>query len=331
MTPMVPEISIIIPTLGDLQNLERLVKSILIQNLDKPKFEVLIIVNGLIENNKKDILIQWSVSFQDFLKLHFLPQKGVNLARNFGLNNAKSNILLFLDDDCELPNAHFFTEHIQFHRKNVQVFATGGGYILPSAAAYFDEIYNYLQMKWFASGIYTDRTVEKTRHLIGGNFSIKAEMAKMKELYFDNFIVYGGSEFEFFRRAHRARLEMITNDWDVIHHTQESLRGLTRKIYKQGRGKAHIDSQLQTFPDNAKKEIDIKKEYNKGSGVDEYFFRLYFNYVFWTGYYFFQKKYLNLFFHIGVDLLRGINGLRFELLNKISKQINHKKEKGDRF
>lgn len=324
---MICDISIIIPTLGNLENLERLVRSIINQNIDRNNYEVLIVVNGPVAKKDKEKLHKWSLLLIENIKVYFISEKGVNFARNFGLSHAKFSIALFLDDDCELFNKHFLKEHIRLHNANQQVFATGGGYLLPIYSKFMDEIYNCLQMRWFISGIDDSQLSLRTQYLLGGNFSIKLQILKDKNLKFDEEILYGGSEYEFFKKANIARLEIFTNELDVIHHTQETIFTLSRKIFKQGRGKALIDGKYKTIKQSASYKKTAK---NSGS-----FFvkmaEIYFNYVFWTGYYFYKKKYLIIFFHIAKDFVSFLNILRFNILSKVTHQIKEKKEKGGRF
>lgn len=325
---MICNISVIIPTLGNIENLNRLMQSIVSQHINQNNYEVIIVVNGLIEKKDVAALDKWSSSYSEILKIYFISEKGVNIARNFGLSRAKFSVALFLDDDCELSNPCFLEEHIHLHSLHEKIFATGGTYLLPDHAKFFDQIYNYIQIKWFVSGIEDAQLSTKTQYLLGGNFSIKLEAAKDRKLKFDENILYGGSEYEFFRKANIIGLKMLTNELDVIHHTQESLLSLTRKIFKQGRGKAYIDGKYQIVSQDFIKE---KKISNSSSSIVDRAVRLYFNYIFWMGYYFHQKKYFRIFYHIVKHWSGSLNMWRFEFLSKISQQISSKKEKGDRF
>ena len=322
---MLSSISIIIPTLGDCISLMRLLNSIQVQQLSKNQYEVLVIVNGLTDKALIDKLESLNSLYTDILKVYFIAIRGVNYARNFGLKQAKFPILLFLDDDCTLPNPNFFQEHIRQHVQNNQIFAIGGGYLLSKNAKYFDEIYNYLQMKWFVSGFINPEVSNKTHHLLGGNFSIKIELAKALKITFDDSILYGGSEYDFFQKADSAGLEILSNELDVIHYTHESFTSLTRKIFKQGRGKAQIDAKFLPYQyTETTKSIELLS-------IKDMVIRHYFNYVFWTGYYCYQKKYLFIILHISKEILQKINYYRYYILNKITKQLNNKKDKGDRF
>lgn len=319
-----PVISIIIPTLGDQEKLERLLTSIQKQKFlgASDIFEVIVVVNGAKVQLAAADFQKLSTLFGPVLKFQFLNQKGVNVARNAGLRQAQAGIVLFLDDDCELHEPYFLSRHISFHNEHPAVFATGGGYQTPLGTGRFDEVYNLIQMHWFTSGLNFPGQNESTRYLLGGNFSIKARIAETLKLIFDEKIVYGGSESEFFKKAGLLKLELRVNSFDVLHHTCENLLSLTRKLYKQGRGKALVD---EKYPETAS-AVEIRR-----AGTTDNWLRLVFNYAFWCGYYFYRKEYFRIFPHVIKDGIAALNVARFRLLNGILKRIAEKKEKGDRF
>ncbi len=315
-------ISIVIPTLGNIFNLQRLLKSIARQNTDYSQIEILVVVNGIADSRR--IVVHESLAglIPGGLQIHFIEKTGVNYARNHGFNLARSPLIMFLDDDCELPEPDFLQRHIELHQKHPQVFATGGGYLLPQEARPLDELYNWLQMNWYVSGIYSEDNHEWSLFLLGGNFSIKSEMARQADLSFDEKIVYGGSESDFFEKACLKGLAIMPNDVDVVHHTRESLSGLTRKIYRQGQGKARMENRYKTTRQTGGSQSAVRPNAVLCA---------YFNYVFWTGYYVFNKKYLRIFVHILKDAVSAINVFRYKVLTDVSDQLQNKKEKGDRF
>ena len=180
-------------------------------------------------------------------------------------------------------------------------------------------------MRWFFSGVVQNGLKRTNYHLLGGNFSIKIESLKAKNLSFDEAIVYGGSEYEFFRKAEMAGFEMLMIDLDVIHYTHESWLSLSRKIFKQGQGKALIDNKY-----GADRQIGSKINVS-GERISDRLTSLFYNYVFWTGYYFYQGKYFEIILHIARNIGSSLNARRFDFLKKISNEISKKKEKGDRF
>ncbi|MEQ1723915.1 MAG: glycosyltransferase family 2 protein [Pseudobdellovibrio sp.] len=324
---MMPAVSIVIPSLGHLSSIRRLLESISKQSFELKTLEIFLVINGKVNENLKIELSELVKEYHFRLEVIFLELRGVNLARNYGLKAALSEIVIFFDDDCYVQDAKFIQKHQEFHQTNADIFAFGGGYILPAEPNFLDYMYNYLQMKWLYSGIQAvdKRSIQLTRILLGGNFSIKKTMAVQNNLLFDEAIAYGGSEYEFFRQSYIAQMPMALGSCNVVHVTHESLSSVTRKLFKQGRGKAHIDIKYGDFSDIQ------KAQYKESFSILQKISMLYFNYVFWSGYYAFKKSPHGLLVHMYKDFVSFLNTTRYQLLNKISKQISFKRNDGDRF
>lgn len=318
---MYHNISIIIPTLGDVKSLERLIKSIGIQEFDLTKVEIIVIVNGIRDEETKNNLNEIIFSFTEIkIKLVILDVKGVNNARNEGVKLAQYDILLFLDDDCELHRRQFLKIHVQFHNSSNEIFAYGGGYQLPLNSAFYDEVYHSIQMKWLMAGVNSDYSAT---HLIGGNFSIKKQFIQKLNIDFDKNIVYGGSEYEFFKRATLMGLKLTYNELDVKHYTKESFISLIIKVFKQGYGKAYIDDKHGIAANSQTREEKFKS--------NDYFMQWLYSYIFWYGYYTYYHKRRYLIKHLLYDLFGKFNFFRHLFLKKLSDEIQQKKDKGERF
>lgn len=312
-------ISVIIPSLGNQQNLKTVLDSIMVQDIQD--YEVLLVINGINDSDERRELAQFVKNYPEHIRLFFLDAKGINLARNYGIERAQSEVLFFLDDDCQLSYKSFLKDHVSYHNQHAEVFAYGGGYTLSPAARYFDVVYNDLQMRWFLSGLMEAPAV---KFLLGGNFSVKSSLIKANAIYFDESIVYGGTEFDFFTHAHLSALKMYMNQLNLFHLTRESFFSLTRKLYKQGKGKAIVDSK---YPASVAKEVGEES----GADSEHRWILAYFNYVFWFGYYRQLKSECKFILHIASDCLNKINFLRFKALQKIGVVLSNKKNDGDRF
>jgi glycosyltransferase involved in cell wall biosynthesis len=262
-------------------------------------------------------------SFPESYKLFFLELKGANVARNFGIAKSQSELLFFLDDDCKINYPSFLKQHVDYHVHNASLFAAGGGYCLNESAQFLDEIYNYLQMRWFLSA---EVETPRSRFLLGGNFSVKKQKLIENHILFDEKIAYGGTEYDFFKRAELAGLEMHMNQGEVSHLTAESFLSLSRKIFKQGKGKAIID---QRYP----KSNFIVSDYNNNETLSlvRRLTLVYFNYVFWWGYYCQLKQKSKIIRHLFKDSYNYVNFYRYKTIERVNNEIVTKKNKGDRF
>lgn len=92
------DLSIVIPVFNAESTLSRLLKSILVQNVSK--FEVIIIDDGSTDNTIS-VLNDFKNKFENFIVLQE-SNAGQAVARNYGLETAKGDWVLFLDSDDEL-------------------------------------------------------------------------------------------------------------------------------------------------------------------------------------------------------------------------------------
>ncbi|OFZ29653.1 MAG: hypothetical protein A2622_10535 [Bdellovibrionales bacterium RIFCSPHIGHO2_01_FULL_40_29] len=317
---MTYSITVIIPTLGELKKIKILLDSLQNQKV-KSDFEVVIIDNSC-DENKHSQLQKLVSGYRLFLRLVKTEKKGVNIARNKGLDLSLSNLCLFIDDDCWLHDSLLLEKHISWHQQDKAVFGIGGYYALPENAGYFDKSYHTNQMRWLLRGTY-GLSGNETRYLIGGHFSVKKDLVTTHQLRFDEQIVYGGSELGLFLLAYHLGLKMRLENLTVIHNTSESLSSLTKKLYKQGRGKAKIRDDIDYG------SIGISKE---GASLD-YWYRaldVYLSLVFWFGYHRERKKVKDFFLHVTRITLNTFQYYRHQWLTKADEILKNKRDRGDR-
>jgi len=92
-------ISVIIPTRNRADLLQLTLQSLQFQTLSADSFEVLVIDNGSTDNTK-----QVAATFQQQLgnvRYFFDPTPGLHVGRHLGMKMAKSDILVYTDDDIE--------------------------------------------------------------------------------------------------------------------------------------------------------------------------------------------------------------------------------------
>ncbi|HHQ2480331.1 TPA: glycosyltransferase family 2 protein [Bacillus cereus] len=91
-------LSIIVPTMGTrITELDRLLRSILVQNIDT---EVIIVVQSN-HDNVKEMLEKYKASC---FKVYYVNFKGLSKSRNFAMQYVTGSWVMFSDDDCWYPN-----------------------------------------------------------------------------------------------------------------------------------------------------------------------------------------------------------------------------------
>jgi glycosyltransferase involved in cell wall biosynthesis len=310
-------VSIIIPTLGHVENLKRLLLSIDRQTVNFSEIEVLLIANGQTAEEFQNLKNNLSQNRDYAVSFFHLESKGVSAARNLGLQKAQGSILYFLDDDCELHLRNTLGYHIDQHRQHPELLALGGGYLLPSRAGLFDEIYNHIQMSWFVKGQSEDEgQLKPCQYLLGGNFSAKRQLLIQHQIRFNDAIAYGGSESALFKQAALIGLPLCACSVEVTHHTEETAGSIRRKVYKQGRGQSLIN---QKYP--AKSTELISPTQQPAEVVSQFkLWLLFYNYVFWSGYFSAEGKPLKILGQMFSDLKDKFNGWRFAVVDRLNQK-----------
>ena len=90
------KISIIVPVYNSSKTIERCLNSLVNQTI---KDIEIIIVNDGSTDNIETIIKEYEKNYKDIIKYYFKENEGVAKARNFGIEKAKSDYILFVDAD----------------------------------------------------------------------------------------------------------------------------------------------------------------------------------------------------------------------------------------
>jgi len=103
------KLSIIIPSLGRKEELFNTISDLSRQSLHKETWEVILVMQGDFDENEiKERSKIWNIN----LYVYYSPEPNASLARNIGLIESKSDIVLFLDDDLVIENPRFLEHHL---------------------------------------------------------------------------------------------------------------------------------------------------------------------------------------------------------------------------
>ncbi len=161
-----PDISIVIPTYNRIDIVRKTINHVLRQ---KNKNFELIIVD---QSNYEDEIPNFSDSR---IKYYLVDPPSVTAAKNFAVQKAKSNIILFIDDDVEFDQ-NLITEHLKAHKKYPDVGAVGGR-VLQKDFPIMDEVLHFDDMA-VSRGVFTSPKSGFTNAFPGGNCSIKINAIK---------------------------------------------------------------------------------------------------------------------------------------------------------
>jgi len=225
-------ISVVIPSSGSSRMLEKLCESIAQQNL-KEDLEVLIV------SNPPDATVEHSLKkFGAQFKYFGNTERGANKARNRGIRESQGRIIFFFDDDCELPNPDFLQDGISYFNLHPRVCGLGGPYRPKSSLSEGPaQAYYFIQNRWLFEGLHSGGG---HRYLIGGNMALRRSAFEEFGV-FDEALVFGGTETEFFRRLQNSALHFLPHRF-VFHDYHVSNSSLMRKAFLQGIGRSYSES-----------------------------------------------------------------------------------------
>lgn len=161
---------------------------------------------------------------------------GVNCARNLGARKSEGEFLLFLDDDCTLPDENFLARLFSLLSKHPQYAALGGPYESARPAPWKVTGYNAMANAWVMLGADVSAEVCSVHNLLGGNLCLRREI--FERFTFDEKILSGGDETEFLRRLSAAgHLLGFAPGLAVVHLADSSWEGLLMRAWRQGRAR----------------------------------------------------------------------------------------------
>jgi glycosyltransferase involved in cell wall biosynthesis len=275
--------------------------SLLKQELGSLKIEV-IVVSNLPDEKLKQSLQQFH---SEMFPIHycFTGAVGVNQARNLGIKNSVSDLVLFLDDDVILDNSRYIQTMFSHATAHPEAAAIGGRYQLPKKVSNSDKAYFNISDSWLTQGKHEDNSAT---HLVGGNTLYNKKVLR-HHLRFNENITFGGAETELNLKIYQANLPIfLFDDIGITHITNLSPKKLLRKGLLQGMGRAYHE--LVVHPDIWKRnEIAVipNRKAPTGNVFQKKFQTLLINFY-------------NLFFRIGYRYgkISNFDKLRFFLLIK---------------
>lgn len=167
------DITIIIPTCNRSQLLKRTLQGFCECIPGELSWELVIVSDGSTDSTHQTVM-----DFEDRLPVRYLqqPNRGVSRARNLGLREARSPIVLFLDDDV-IPSPQLISEHVKFHLERIELGAALLGYV-----TWCPEVAITPFMRWygefgglFGFSLLKDGAEGDPRYLYSCNISFKSE------------------------------------------------------------------------------------------------------------------------------------------------------------
>jgi hypothetical protein len=146
---IIPLVTIIIPSVGSLDNLIRLLDSIILQEESNNKIQV-ICIRPLLDDKDHSVLSNYQTFFLDckFIEFDF---KAIDSAKNVAIKFAAGKLLWFLNENCILKNRDLLKSIICLHAQNPDVEIIGGNYFY-NDIMFNDDRSEIIKVSFFNSG-----------------------------------------------------------------------------------------------------------------------------------------------------------------------------------
>ncbi|MGD0581227.1 MAG: glycosyltransferase [Bryobacteraceae bacterium] len=255
-----PSSSILIPSYRRLHQLGRCLEGIARQTL--PPDEV-IVVWQYDDQATRDLAVRLSPTFEGRLKVIHCPTTGIVPAENKGLENAKGEIILLIDDDAVAPD-NWLANHLK-HYDDQAIGAVGGPALnhTPSGERFpVQQVRQIGKLTWYGKLIGNlNDTVLKNRHpamlevdsLAGNNMSLRRSAFDVFDEHVKEYWQF--FEFEACQQVkHRGFSVIFDLDNSVLHYPASTNRvydatregNLTITLYNAAYNHAYILSKWTT-------------------------------------------------------------------------------------
>ncbi|WP_066355841.1 glycosyltransferase family 2 protein [Aliarcobacter skirrowii] len=248
-------LSVIIPTKNRAVLLGKALESILTQSLSQNEFEVIIVDNGSIDNTK-EIFLEYKPKIKN-ISYFYEKEPGLHVGRHKGMKEARSDILVYLDDDVELFPQHLKNVLESFKDNEVVLV---GGKNLPKYETtppnWIEKIWNRNTSEKFIWSLsildFGDEIKEiDANYVFGCNFSIRKEILIQTQGFHPDAMPYelikyrGDGETYVTRYVNESHYKAVYNPLVSIYHfvpnTRMTEEYFCKRNYEKGVSDAFTD------------------------------------------------------------------------------------------
>ncbi len=222
-----PLISIIVPAYNRADEIDEFLSSFEKQTLIN--FEVIVVDDGstdttkaIVENHKNNL----------DLKYLFQQNKGPGAARNLGMENAKGDLLVFIDSDCTVPEDYI--DNLTRHLENENLDAFGGPDTSHKDFSPFLKAVNYSMTSFIGTGGTRGSKGKQLTKYYPRSFNMGIKRGVFKKIGGMNALRHG-QDMEFSNRIYTSGFKVAYfDDVKVYHKRRTNLKKFFKQIFNWG-------------------------------------------------------------------------------------------------
>lgn len=205
------KISVVIPTYNRLAILKKTLMYIGNQSIGRDQYQIIVIDDGSTDGTNEYLK---TLNDIDYFKNNI--NKGRAVTRNIGINSAKSDLILFIDDDI-WADYNLLVEHLKSHGRDVDVVV---GAIKPSTEVNKTVVNAYMDRHhdWCCQEMLKNKNNLPFTFLKTANVSIPKKVFDKVGIFNESFYHYGGEDTELGYRIQINDIPIIYNPNAVGYH-----------------------------------------------------------------------------------------------------------------
>ncbi len=233
------KISIIIPTIGRTEKLEKVLQGISeCTNFGIINPEILVIFDG----KKTKEFLNFEAAFQCIKFYETRKKSGASKARNIGIDKSNSDIIAFIGDDT-IPTKSWLQKIVDFHSKHPKSNIGLLGKISWTSELAKDSFHQWLENHAQFSFKKIKKQGTNWRNFYTSNISIKKSFIE-NERFSEEFSGWGFEDTEFGYRMQKKGLKLLFDkNYEVLHDHPQTLKKVLQNT-KNARKNAKIFESL---------------------------------------------------------------------------------------
>jgi len=210
-----PKFSVVIPTKNRCALLAQTIERVESQTISRDQYEVIVIDNDSTDDTR-NVLEQKAKSYSN-LRFGLQEKPGAAATRNAGLQIAKGDLVLFIDDDIEAEST-LIQAHLESHQRNPNA-SVIGAVSVPWGATTTDPFLRYLRDHRVLSPYTPSDGPIDFSYYHTGNVSTPTHLLLSVGGFNEDFKIYGMEDIELGYRLEKAGSRMVfAPDARAIHH-----------------------------------------------------------------------------------------------------------------
>jgi len=216
------DLSIIICCYRGEKSIEECLESLCSQSYNNQKYEVIIVDDDSIDNSAELINSFLKKNKDQYPNFKYFKKenRGLSVARNFGIKKASSSLVSFIDEDAK-ADKDFILNVVKTFKANPNINCLGGKVELWNSHDYFAKIYHY--------GYFND--MMNNGAIIGTNMSFRKNFLNEIGGFIPEFDKRGDETALFIKAGNR--LSKLISEDVIVYHTQPDSQRMFFSVRKQ--------------------------------------------------------------------------------------------------